>query len=121
MELDKVDLVLIHHFVIPHIFTEGEGDHQKREEIRKSASKGFPCRLPNCKWFASSIKVKRNSAERKVDIENIPKLIIDAFAEGIVRNDESVYSNLVLHADDDLKNVRALTIEGDFCQDASST
>lgn len=100
----------------------GEGEPQKREEIRKNAKEGFPAKIPSCKWYAFSIKVKRNYSERPVDIENIPKLIIDAFSAGIIKRDKSLYRSLVLYSDDDLTNVRALTIEGDFCkQEASST
>ena len=121
MTFNNAGFVLIHHFEIPHIYTWGDRELQKREEIRRCAKEGFPANIPNCKWFAFDIKVKRKCTERPVDIENIPKLIIDAFSEGITKHDKSAYRNLALYCDDDLQNVRALSIEGDFCYEESST
>ena len=107
--------------MIPKIYTWGAAEPQKREEIRKSASVGFPAKFPKCKWYAFYIKIKRNSFERPLDIENVPKLIIDAFSKGIIKRDKSVYSNLCLYPDDDLRNVRGLQVEGDFCNEGTSS
>lgn len=120
MDFNNANFILIHHFKIPKIYTWGEGETQKREAIRKSALERFPAKIPSCKWYGFYIKVKRNCYERPVDIENIPKLIIDAFSEGIIKRDKSTYSNLALYPDDDLTNVRALDVEGDFCQQEPS-
>ena len=60
------------------------------------------------------IKVKRNKFERLLDIENIPKLIIDAFSNKIMYADKSKYPKIKLCPDDDLKYVRTDQIERTF-------
>jgi hypothetical protein len=117
---DSKDFVLIHHFSVPSIFTYGEKkDPSKREEIRKIALKNFPEKSPNCKWYAFYIKVERNPLKRPLDIENVPKLIVDAFSSKQIEKDESHYSKTGLYADDDLKHVRAVQIEGRFSDNRS--
>jgi hypothetical protein len=111
---DAEEFVLIHHFKIAAIYTWGERERDKREEIRRSAMADFPSTPPKCQWYAFCIGINRSSSERPLDIENVPKLIIDAFSSGIIRKDKSRYTKLSLYPDDDLKHVRAFQIEGRF-------
>lgn len=58
--------------------------------------------------------MEKNPLERPLDIENVPKLIIDAFSNNQIDRDESRYSQMGLYPDDDLKYVRTFQIEGKF-------
>lgn len=82
--------------------------------------KGFPVKLSKCKWYAFYIKIKRSSSDRPLDIENVPKLIIDAFSSGIICKDKSLYEEVALYPDDDLTHVRAFQIEGDLSDDRTN-
>jgi hypothetical protein len=117
---DSKEFVLIHHFKIPSIYTWGDKDLSKREEIRRYALKNLPQKPPKCKWYAFYIEVERNPLERSLDIENVPKLIIDAFSSDQIYKDKSRYSKTELYADDDLKHVRAVQIEGKFSDNGSN-
>ena len=114
---DSKEFALIHHFKIPTIYTWGERERDKREEIRRSAIADFPSTPPRCQWYAFCIEVNRSSSERPLDIENVPKLIIDAFSNGIIQKDKSRYTKVNLYPDDDLRHVRAFQIEGRFNND----
>jgi len=111
---DSNEFTLVHHFKIPAIYTWGDQDPDKREEIRKNALKDFPQKSLDCKWYAFYIEVERSPFERPLDIENVPKLIIDAFSSEQIDKDKSRYRNTGLYPDDDLKHVRAFQIEGKF-------
>lgn len=113
---DSKEFVLIHHFKIPSIHTWGDKDNSKREEIRTNALKNFPEKQPECKWYAFYIEMERNPYERPLDIENVPKLIIDSFSRKQIDKDRSRYGNVGLYPDDDLEYVRALQIEGKFSE-----
>jgi hypothetical protein len=111
------EFVPIHHFKIPTVYTWGNEYRDKREAIRKIAVKDFPNKPHKYNWYGFTIKVKRNRFERRLDIENIPKLIIDAFSSKIIDADKSQYPNIKLYPDDDLEYVRAVQIEGTFSDD----
>ena len=117
---DSKEFFLIHHFKIPSIYTWGGKDLGKREDIRRCALKNFPQKPPKCKWYAFYIEIERNPLERPLDIENVPKLIIDAFSSDQIHKDKSRYSKTELYADDDLKHVRAVQIEGKFSNNGSN-
>jgi len=114
---DSKEFVLIHRFKIPSVLTWGDKDPNKREEIRRNAFENFPEKSPKCEWYAFYIAVERNPLERPLDIENVPKLIIDAFSSNQIDRDKSGYSKMGLYPDDDLKHVRAFQIEGKFSND----
>lgn len=111
---DSKESVLIHHFKIPTIYTWGDKDRDKRDEIRKNALKDFPDKPFDCEWYGFYIKVERSRFERPLDIENVPKLIIDAFSSEQVDKDKSRYSQIRLYPDDTLKHVRVVQMEGKF-------
>lgn len=109
---DPNEFVLIHHFTIPMIYTWSEKEREKREEIRWNALKDSPDSLIRGRWYAFYIEVDRANFERPLDIENVPKLIIDAFSSEIIEKDKSSYPKVALYPNDDLTYVRAFHIEG---------
>lgn len=109
---DSKQFVLIHHFNIPAIYTWGDKDRDKREKIRRNALKNF--KKKRFKWYGFRIKVERSMFKRPMDIENVPKLIIDAFSSKQIDDDKSRYPKVRLYPDDIFKHVRAIQIEGKF-------
>jgi len=108
---DSKKFILIHHFNIEKIYTWGTEYKRKREEIRSYAIEKFPDKLHECDWYAFYIEVERSS-KRLIDIENVPKLIIDAFSIEQIDKDKSRYPKLGLYPNDSLKHVRAFQIQG---------
>jgi hypothetical protein len=105
-------------FSFPKVLTWGDRDKEKREYIRKHAKNGFSIPKLNSEYYVFNIKVYRSISSRPLDIENVPKLIIDAFAGSIIKRDESVYPELMLYPDDDLRYVRKVCVEGNFVEQA---
>ncbi|MBI5970169.1 MAG: hypothetical protein HY884_03335 [Deltaproteobacteria bacterium] len=101
---------LAHSFCYREAFTyadmrKGHTDKKKREKIRKAAVKGFPKNLfsKTAKW-AFKIVVEK-SGKRPFDIENVPKLIIDAFCKKQIEKDSSEYEDFALYPDDTIDHV----------------
>jgi hypothetical protein len=114
---DRKEFALILHFSIPAIYTWGEREKEKREIIRRIAIKNLPKgHIFNYKWYGFRIKVRRRRKlkGRRFDIENVPKLIIDAFSKKLIENDNSKYPKCAIYKDDILDYVKAIQIEGDF-------
>jgi hypothetical protein len=103
------DLVEIAHFRLPRVQTWGDGkkDALYREFVRQCANLSYSTGH-NFLWFAFSIRcIVGESRRRKLgpDVENIPKLIVDAFAGH-------------LYPDDNLDYVRGVQVEAVFGPDA---
>jgi len=118
---DKEKFTLIHHFRIPAIYTWGDRDVDKREEIRRIALKYFPTGPYDFEWYGFRIKVKRKVHGRDLDLENVPKLIIDAFSGWQIDRDRSTYPKVEIYKDDHLRWVRVIQIEGEFTRDEENT
>lgn len=108
----------VHSFSYQKAFTyadirPGHTDKEKREGIRLAASTGFPqiAHSDNEKW-AFKIHVKK-SGNRRFDIENVPKLIIDAFCRKQIAADKSQYSDIGLYPDDTIDHVVFLEVTGE--------
>ena len=80
---DETEYVKVHSFEIPAAFTyDGGKDHEKRNHIREVAAEHFPDKKPAGQWWAFRVYVKKKMhGERPFDIENVSKLIVDAFSE----------------------------------------
>ncbi len=122
---DETRYVRILSFTIPRAFTYadmrvGHTDKDKREYIRAKAAEYFPNNIPNIKWWAFRIFVKK-SGVRPFDIENVPKLIVDAFCRRQIQKDGSKYKNLCLFADDTLDYVRIIEVGGMRSQEEETT
>ena len=118
---DSEKFSLIHHFHIPAVYTWGDRDKDKREEIRRSAFKDFPAAPFDYAWYGFRIKVLRNKTARDLDLENVPKLIIDAFSGSQIDLDRSSHPELEIYRDNHLKWVRAIQVEGQFTNGKDST
>ncbi len=98
LDFDDVNqFVLVHHFAIPTIYTWGDKYRDKRENIRKHSSKDFPEKPLRYKWYGFRIEVERSTLARPLDIENVPKLLIDAFSNWQISKDKSRYPELGLY------------------------
>ena len=111
----------INHFSIPAIFTWGNRDTEKREEIRQIALKDFPRGPSDYEWYGFRIRVRRKESRRDLDLENVPKLIIDAFSGWQMDRDRSKYLHVEIYRDDTMRWVRAIDIAGEFTQDQDET
>jgi len=122
---DEARYVKVHSFTIPKAFTyadirRGHTDKDKREYIRAEAVRNFPQNIPSFKWWAFRIFVKKTGG-RPFDIENVPKLIVDAFCRWQIRKDESNYENLCLYADDTLDYVKIIEVGGMRSREGDTT
>lgn len=85
--------MLIGRFEMPGVVTGGNEDREKRERIRTEAAKVFTCVPRNVKQWAFRTHV-RKAGYRRFDIENVPKLIVDAFYKWQIDSDGSAYKQL---------------------------
>ena len=101
-------------FEYPKVMTWGGEDKKHREYIRSKALSYFPQTEPNrlARW-AFNIYVWKSGKD--CDIDNIPKLIIDAFANKQMRLDGSVFANgpLALYEDDGLSSISWVQVAGE--------
>lgn len=101
-------LVEVAHFTVPRVQTWGDGklDAPYRELVRQSA-KLHQEAAQEFGWFVFHIRCtvsQRRKTKRGPDVENIPKLIVDAFTG-------------ILYPDDNLDHVRGLQVEAIFGPD----
>lgn len=99
---------------------EGHTDRDKRERIRLKALENFPVPVPAFKLWAFRIFVKK-SGNRPFDVENVPKLIVDAFSIRQIERDESQYTKLGLYKDDTIDFVKMVEIGGIRSEDEEVT
>lgn len=105
---------------IPYAFTWGSKDLEKRETIRKAVAPVFPATLPAANWWAFRIYVRKGGVH-SYDVENIPKLIVDAFSGSQLNRDRSSYRELELYDDDKVANVAMVLVAGETSNDGDST
>ena len=105
---------------IPHAFTWGSGDLEKRETIRRSVASSFPTEIPPAQWWAFRLYARKGGGH-SYDVENIPKLIVDAFAGKQLRRDQSKYPQLELYEDDKVDSVAMVQVAGESSDDGDST
>ncbi|HDP99068.1 MAG TPA: hypothetical protein ENN22_07795 [bacterium] len=123
---DKARYVKVHSFSLPEAFTyadtrEGQTDRDKRERIRAKAAEDFPENIPSIKWWAFRIFIKK-SGNRRFDIDNVPKLIVDAFCKRQIEEDRAQqYTKLGLFPDDTIHFVRIIEVGGMRSQDEDIT
>ncbi|MBI3538165.1 MAG: hypothetical protein HY070_11500 [Chloroflexi bacterium] len=113
---DESRFAKIHSFTYHSVFTyadtrPGRTDKEKREYIRGVAAKNLPSPIPKVAWWAFRIFV-RKSGRNRIDIENVPKLIVDAFSAWQISRDNSPFLDLVLYADDTIDHVRFVQVAG---------
>lgn len=106
-------------FEFPHVFSyadtrPGHTDKEKRNLIRQHAFKKCPDSVPTNACWGVDVSVQYNKKrKRPIDIDNIPKLIIDALCKKQIHSDKSCkYIKLGLYDDDTIDHVGLLKIEG---------
>ena len=112
-------------FRIDRAFTYGDTrpghrDRDKREMIRQAASAAYetcPVQSSRLESWMFRIHVCK-SGRRQFDIENVPKLFIDAFCAKQIEEDHSAYSRLALFADDTIDYVNHLEVHGERVRDS---
>lgn len=122
---DEAKYVKVYSFSLPEAFTyadtrEGKKDKDKRERIRKKVAEDFPDNIPHVEWWAFRIFVKK-SGKRDFDIDNVPKLIVDAFCRKQIRKDKSQYSKLGLYEKDTIDHVRVVEVGGRRSENEDNT
>lgn len=107
---DTSKYLKVHSFTFNDVFTFGSCDDKgRREDIRKAAAKDFPkCINKDIKWWAFRISVRTPSGG--IDVDNIPKIIIDAFCKKQIERDESEYPNVGLFEDDTIEFVKIVEV-----------
>jgi Holliday junction resolvase RusA-like endonuclease len=103
-------LDLIAHFSLPKVQTWGTTRDQEYKASVREAAGLEPGRGVGYSWFVFAIRctVAQSRGKRKrqnPDVENIPKLIVDAFTG-------------ILYPDDDLHYVRGVQVEAGFGDDS---
>jgi hypothetical protein len=109
--------MLIHSFSFDKAITYArEIDFENRELIRKAALDGMPLPIPTVKYWGFRIDVRKCSKPmREFDIENVPKLIVDAFCrKQFTKWDRmSQYKHAGLYENDTIDTVRLLEVKGE--------
>ena len=96
--------------------TPGRTDKEKREKIRDIAAKVMPADRPSGDSTWEFRICVRKAGRRPFDIENVPKLIIDAFCARQIERDGSPHTSLGLYPDDTIDHVQILHVEGERVQ-----
>jgi Holliday junction resolvase RusA-like endonuclease len=122
---DESKYVKVHSFSLPEAFTyadtrKGHTDKDKRERIRARAAKDFPHELPIVKWWAFRINIKKTT-NRRFDIENVLKPLIDAFCKRQILEDKSQCAELGLYDDDTIDFVRIIEVGGSRSREKDTT
>ncbi len=100
------ELTLVAHFSVPRVQTWGDSikDRAFKHEVRQ-ASRLSPAQAQEFAWYAFCIQCtvprSRDLPKQVPDVENIPKLIVDAFTG-------------LLYEDDNLNHVRGVQVEAEW-------
>ncbi|NOZ06233.1 MAG: hypothetical protein GXP41_07780 [Chloroflexi bacterium] len=105
---------------IPYAFTWGSNDREKRERIRAAVAPKFPMEIPYARWWAFRLYVKKGGSH-SYDVDNIPKLIVDAFSGKLLRQDGSQYPQLEIYEDDKVGSVAMVQVGGEAFEGGDST
>ena len=114
---DSNKYMLVHSFEFPKALTWGDGDITKREYIRSQAAKSFSKENYSLiKAWAFRIYVWKAENQKNFDIENVPKLIVDAFSEEQLQKDKRKLpqiTNLSLFEKDTIDYVKIVQVGGE--------
>ena len=118
---DNSKYVLVHQFEYPKAFTWGDKDPEKREFIRAEAKEGFPASIPDLAWWAFRIYVKKGMKAKKFDVDNVVKLVVDAFCRDEIVRDQSGYPELCLYEKDTIDVIRVIQVAGERTEGTDHT
>ena len=94
-------------------------DRERREQYRRAAKeKGKIGHVPHALWWAVRIDVVK--AGRMLDIDNVPKVAIDAFCIDQINRDGSAYPETGIYPHDTLDCVRVLQVTGKSGDESST-
>lgn len=94
------------------------GKSAKRSAGLSRPSSPGRCRRPDGGLFRLYV---RKTGKHGFDVENIPKLIVDAFARVQIERDRSEYPELAIYEDDKIESVGMVQVAGERCGDDDST
>ena len=100
------ELTLVAHFSVPRVQTWGNSskDRAFKQQVQR-ASRLSPAQAQEFEWYAFCIRCivprSRDLPKQVPDVENIPKLIVDAFTG-------------LLYEDDHLHHVRGVQVEAEW-------
>ena len=95
---------------IPLAFTWGGNDRRKRELVRDAAWRVFPRPIPIAQSWAFRLFVRRPDT---FDVDNVPKIIVDAFSADQLQRDDSQYLPIRLYDDDNVRHVPMVQVAGE--------
>ena len=90
----------------------GHTDRERREHIREIASSDLKPPSEYIAHWGFRIRVFKAGSSR-FDIENVPKVILDAFCRGQIVRDQSRFASVGLYDDDTIDHVRILEVIGE--------
>lgn len=97
---------------IPHVWTwASQNDRARREAIREFAADLVPGSRPESAKWAFRI---RAFGSLNYDVDNVPKLIIDAFCQSQIQTDRSTHINVGLYPRDTVEHVIMVQVSGDI-------
>ena len=97
----------------------GRTDRERRENYRNAAAGVMRATPAKVLWWAFRIAVDK--CGRPLDVDNVPKTIIDSFCASQIARDGSSFTNLGLYPDDTFDHVRILQVIGNCNQKQDST
>ena len=103
----------VYEFDLIEIYTWGsDKDKQRPEDIRALVADDpeFPRNMPDDTLWAFRILGRTG---KKLDVGNIPKLIVDSFGKKQIQCDNSGYPNVGLYPDDNINYVRLIEVGGE--------
>lgn len=99
--------------------TAGKTDIERRENYRRAALEKIS--LPTDKPFWWAFRISVTKAGRALDIDNVPKTIVDSFCARQIARDGSAFYQLGLYPDDNLEYVRYVQVQGRRSSEIDST
>lgn len=96
---------------VPYAHTWGARDRDKREDIRRAVAPQFPRSIPPVRWWAFRLYACKRGGGW--DVENVPKLVLDAFSKQQIQQDRSAYPQVGLYEQDTIEYVRMVQVAGE--------
>lgn len=100
---------LFSRFELDRVLTFGANDAAKREVVRHAAAARWPHHLRHFDAWAFRITAHR---QKDFDVDNVPKIIIDAFCKERIERDGSNYPAVALYPTDTMDHVRLVQVSG---------
>jgi len=99
---------------IPYAYVWGNwDDRDRRENIRRELVGVFPDtdNIPRPRWWAFRIFAEKGGC--RWDVDNLPKLVVDALSREQLREDNSEFQHMALYENDTVEFVRMVQVAGE--------